>query len=72
MSRPTTKEPSFIDPARLYAHKGMINDCGISPNRIREARRAGHQSPALKCGRRIFYRGHDVIEFIEKLSAAGL
>ena len=69
MSTLTRREPSFIDRNRLYTVKGFHAASGISETRLREARRIGVDIPSIDVGRRRFYRGADVIAFIERLAA---
>lgn len=68
MASPQLREPSYIDPTRLYSLRGYWNASGISPTRIREARRLGIELPTLLVGRRKFVRGADGIAFIERLA----
>jgi hypothetical protein len=65
----TTSAPSFVDPHRLYSHRGMIAASGLSQTRLREASRRGINCRRLWVGKRAFYRGADVISFIEALAA---
>lgn len=60
--------PSYIDPDRLYAIRGFWAASGISPTRIREAKRCGIELPTLEVGKRKFVRGHLGIEFIVRLA----
>lgn len=62
------KEPSYIAPERLYSLRGYWSASGISPTRIREARRCGIDLPCLEVGKRKFVRGVDGIAFIERLA----
>jgi hypothetical protein len=64
----TRCEPSFIDPSRLYSIRGFWNASGVSPTRIRLAKRQGIELPTIEVGRRKFVRGTDAIEFIERLA----
>ncbi len=64
-----TREPSFIDPARLYSIRGFHAASGISETRVREAKRMGIPLPAVEVGKRKFIRGVDAIAFIERLAA---
>ena len=68
MAHPTAREPYFIDPDCLYALRGFWAASGISPTRIREAKRVGIELPTLEVGKRKFVRGHCGIEFIERLA----
>ena len=68
MATQTRPDRNFIDPHRLYTLHGFQQDAGISPTRIREARRNGVVLPKLKVGRRVFVRGVDGIEYIERLA----
>ncbi len=69
MAAHTTREPSFVDANRLYSLKGFYNASGVSPTRVREARRMGIKLPTLDVGKRKFVRGSDAIWFIEQLAA---
>lgn len=64
---PTTEKPSFIDPDRLYSLRKYVADSGISLTRIREAARQGLELRKIRAGKRVFVRGRDGIEFVEKL-----
>lgn len=68
MATVTAKQPSFIAPERLYSHRGMIAATGISQTRIRQAAGRGIHCDRMFVGRRVFYRGHSVIAFIERLA----
>ncbi|QDT75202.1 hypothetical protein [Lacipirellula limnantheis] len=69
MSSPTTKrQPSFIDPNRLYALRGFQIDADITPTRMREARLQGVKPTMLKIGKRVFIRGADAIDYLERLA----
>jgi hypothetical protein len=64
-----TKRPAnYIDPGRLYALRGFQAASGIAATRMREARLQGITPTTLRVGKRIFIRGHDAIEYIERLS----
>jgi hypothetical protein len=65
----TRGEPSFVDPSRLYSIRGFWTASGISPTRIRQAKRHGVELPTLLVGKRKFVRGADGIAFIERLAA---
>ena len=67
MHQTSTKQPSFIDPHRLYTRRGFIAS-GISETRIREAKRLGIEISTLSVGKRLFYRGADCIAYIEQLA----
>ena len=72
MATYTTREPSFLDATRLYSLKGFYNASGVSPTRIREARRLHDlHLPTLEVGKRKFIRGSDAIWFIEQLAELG-
>jgi hypothetical protein len=60
---------SFIDPDRLYTLEGFKDATGISNTRMREARLRGMAPEVLRVGRRVFIRGRDAIEYIERLAA---
>ena len=64
----TTKDRSFIDPNRLYSLRGFQESSGISATRMREARHSGVDLHRIKVGRRVFVRGSDGIEYIERLA----
>jgi hypothetical protein len=64
-----TKQPSFLAPERLYSLRGFQAAAGVSSTRMREARQAGIELPALEVGRRKFVRGADGIAYLEKLAA---
>jgi hypothetical protein len=68
MAGKKAQDPGFIDPNRLYTLRGFYNDSGVSPTRVREARREGIEFPTMDMGKRKFIRGHDAIQFIEQLS----
>jgi len=68
MATLTSREPSYIDPARLYSIRGFWAASGISPTRIREAKRQGIELPSLEVGKRKFIRGAQGIAFIEQLA----
>ncbi len=72
MATYTTREPSFLDANRLYSLKGFSNASGVSPTRVREARRLHDlQLPTLEVGKRKFIRGSDAIWYIEQLAKLG-
>lgn len=62
------REPSHIAPDYLYTLKGFQAVSGISPTRIREARRRGVEVNWINVGRRKFLRGVDAIAFILELA----
>ncbi len=64
-------ERSYIDPDRLYTLAGFRIASGIAQTRMREARLQGIVPQQLKVGKRIFIRGVDAIEFIERLATLG-
>ncbi len=66
----TTRSPSVIFPDALYTKRGCITCSGISETRIRQAAREGINCRRLWVGKRSFYRGRDIILFIEELAAA--
>ncbi len=68
MSTVSTRVPTFIAPERLYALKGFIAASGVSATRRREASQRGIVLLTIEVGRRKFVRGHDAIEYIEKLA----
>jgi hypothetical protein len=65
-----TSNPTFIDPERLYSLRGFVESSGVSLTRIREASRSMIELRVLRAGKRVFVRGCDGIEFIERLAAA--
>lgn len=69
MASATTNAPSFIAPERLYTHRGMIIATGLSQTRIREASRECVNCRRMWVGKRCFYRGSDIIMYIEQLAA---
>lgn len=70
MATPATKrQPSYIDPSRFYALRGFQIDAGVTPTRMREARLQGVTPVTLKIGKRVFIRGSDAIEYLERLAA---
>ena len=68
MSTTKVSERSFLDPNRLYTLAGFRIASGIAQTRMREARLQGIVPRQLKVGKRIFIRGADAIEFIERLA----
>jgi hypothetical protein len=66
----TTEKPSFIDPRRLYSLRKFVADSGISLTRIRRASHDGIDLRKVRVGKRVFVRGCDGIEFIERLAEA--
>lgn len=64
------REPSFIDPARLYSLRGFYAASGVSETRVRDARRKGIHLLSIAAGKRKFIRGVDAIAFIEALAAS--
>jgi hypothetical protein len=65
----TFKRPaSYIDPDRLYALKGFQEAAGIAATRMREARLQGVVPTTLRVGKRVFIRGRDAIEYVERLA----
>jgi hypothetical protein len=69
MSATAAREPSYIDPERLYTLSGFHQISGISRTRVREARRRGVDFPAVTVGRRKFVRGEAAIRYIERLAS---
>jgi hypothetical protein len=69
MATLTARSPSYIDPSRLYTIRGFWAASGISPTRIREAKRRGVELTTIEVGKRKFLRGSDAIEYIERLAA---
>lgn len=69
MASATTSAPSFIDPRCVYTHRGFIAASGISQTRMREAGRRGVHCRRFWVGKRAFYRGADIIEYLEQLAA---
>lgn len=68
MATAAAANTSYLDPACLYTYSGFITCSGISKSRIREARLRGVKLPAMKVGKRLYIRGRDGIEFVEKLA----
>lgn len=66
----STRAPSVIHPDSLYTRRGFIASSGISETRLREAKQNGLECRRLWVGKRSFYRGADIILFIELLAAA--
>jgi hypothetical protein len=65
----TTRAPSVILPDALYTRRGKIVASGISETRFRLAKKRGIEVPEICVGRRKYFRGCDLIKFIEKLAA---
>ena len=65
----TIGNPTVIRPEDVYPLQGLIAASGISYTRIRDAAKAGLEMKTMKAGKRVFVRGSDAIEFIEKLAA---
>jgi hypothetical protein len=63
-----TAERSYLDPDRLYTLAGFRVASGIAQTRMREARLQGVIPRQLRVGKRIFIRGRDAIEYIERLA----
>jgi len=69
MSTISVREPSFLDPDRLYSKRGFHAASGVSETRVRLARQKfGLTLTWIVCGKRKFLRGADAIKFIELLS----
>jgi hypothetical protein len=68
-ARLSEKERSFIAADRLYTIVGFQQASGISPHRIRAARRDGLALPTIEVGRRKFVKGDSGIRYIEQLAA---
>ena len=65
----TSRRPtSYIDPDRLYSLRGFQEASGISATRMREARLQGVTPTTLRVGKRVFVRGVDGIDYIERLA----
>ena len=62
------KPATYIAPERLYSLAGFQQAAGIASTRMREARLQGITPLTLKVGKRIFIRGVDGIDYIERLS----
>ena len=69
MATSTKRPASYIDPDRLYALRGFQEAAGIAATRMREARLQGVVPATLKVGKRVFIRGRDAIEYVERLAA---
>ena len=65
-----TANPTFLDPERLYSLRGFVESSGVSLTRIREASRSKIELRVIRAGKRVFVRGRDGIEFIERLAVA--
>lgn len=65
-----TKAPprSHVDPDCIYTLEGFRRVTGLAQTRMREARLQGLDIPRLTVGKRVFIRGRDAIEYIEKLA----
>lgn len=63
----------ILIPDAILTIEGVWKACGLGPDFLREARRAG-SIEAIVVGRRVFYRSDDLIRLIEshskKLKAA--
>lgn len=69
MATAYARDTDFLSPEHLYPYDTWIRRSGIAKSRIREARQNGVSLPTLKVGKRLYVRGSDGIEFIEKLAA---
>jgi hypothetical protein len=69
MATATNRLTVFLDPTRLYTIRGFHIESGVSPTRVREAKRLGVALPCFEVGKRKFIRGRDAIDYIERLSA---
>jgi hypothetical protein len=68
MSSLAFREPSFIDPARLYSIRGFHAASGISETRVRMAKRCGIELPSIEVGKRKFVTGQAAIDYIKRLA----
>lgn len=59
---------SYIDPERLYTLRGFQVESGIARTRMNEAARWGLRPTTIRVGKRVFIRGRDAIEYIERLA----
>ena len=69
MATAAKRPASYIDPDRLYALAGFQQCAGIASTRMREARLQGVVPVTLRVGKRVFIRGTDAIEYVEKLAS---
>lgn len=65
----TISNPTAIFPDAFYPIQSAIAASGISATRFREAAKNGIEIDFTKCGKRVFVKGSDLIEFIERLAA---
>jgi hypothetical protein len=69
LARPHTHAPTYIDPDRVYTRRGMHIATGLSQQKVYELRRWGIECRRFFVGRRCFYRGTDIISFLEAAAA---
>ena len=62
--RSRTPVYGMIDPSRLYTREGVRKAIGIGEQQLSDARRAGIVK-AIPCGNFVYYRGADIIAWIE-------
>ena len=58
-------------PNRLYTREGCMRFAGIGNDSLAQARQSGMVKP-LECGRRLYYRGSELIAWIEHQHAANV
>jgi hypothetical protein len=58
--------PTSIDPTHIYSHAGFVNGTGLCEQKLCELRALGVECTKHKVGRRNFYRGSDIIEFLQR------
>jgi hypothetical protein len=68
-TRATTRTPSYVDPDRLYTRRGFLTAVALSEQRLREIRTWGIECRRFWLGRRCYYRGSDIIAYLELASA---
>ena len=68
MAMQATSEPTAIHADSLYSRRGFIAASGLSETRLREAKHAGIEPRKILVGKRVFIRGKDAIDFIERLA----
>lgn len=63
--------PTTIAPYLLYSLPAIIEAMGISHGRLRDYAKQGFELPVFaQVGRRKYYKGSAVIDYLERLSAA--
>ena len=77
MDRRTAKPPKrtrtpvygMLDANRIYTREGVRKAIGIGEQQLSDARRAGIVKP-IPCGNFVYYRGADIIAWIESHAEA--